>query len=636
MTIPHIVRVDADADAVIRFAADELARYLQPLVGSPLAVQPDGEPFFYVGCHPERLPGGAALAERLSRLPDDSFGLVTLGRNLVIAGRNERAALYGVYAYLEALGARWFFPGPEGEILPKGPVRIAGFNHWEMPDIKNRGLIFEPAGYNDPPMWVDFAAKKRLNIIQWMESRDLEWWIKQNPSLQAEFERRGLRWQLGGHYLRHLFPGTLYREHPDWFRMVDGRRVPDFNLCPSNAQGIAYLQSQVASWVERAPGAEVYHIYGDDLNGGGWCHCPDCRALSPSDQLLMVANAMAEAVRQVQPGAKVGYLAYHDTMLPPARVKPQEGVMLVYAPRERCYAHALDDPQCATNRGYWSTLEQMLTIFPAERCQAFEYYVDSILFYELQPPLAQMLPADLRAYQRAGIETINPLMIRRANRPHPSPPTALFTYPALMWDMDASPDEILADFGRTYLGDGRTKGFFRRFDVASSQILATCGFVFPPSVNFKTPAPDDAVVLNTHLARLRIALRELEAAGRMLALIYWEAPSEARPRLNGLRQVWAFTQDKAFRFQALAKGYLANLRYRQTGDRRALRQALLLLDAAGGIRDVPPERGGFLWLVKPEIEALVAGDDLTTLPGRLESAFAEWGRNRIAEAEGKS
>jgi hypothetical protein len=88
----------------------------------------------------------------------------------------------------------------------------------------------------------------------------------------------------------------------------------------------------------------------------------------------------------------------------------------------------------------------------------------------------------------------------------------------------------------------------------------------------------------------------------------------------------------ATRFEALVKGYLAHLDYQASGDQRLRKRAIAFLDAAGGVRDVPRENGGFLWLVKPEIESLMAEGDPTALPGRLETAFADWRRQRLTEA----
>ena len=50
-----------------------------------------------------------------------------------------------------------------------------------------------------------------------------------------------------------------------------------------------------------------------------------------------------------------------------------------WAPRERCYSHAIDDPACAINPRYFDSLKRYIDIFEG-RGHVFEYYADAILF----------------------------------------------------------------------------------------------------------------------------------------------------------------------------------------------------------------------------------------------------------------
>src|SRR5439155_157935 len=102
------------------------------------------------------------------------------------------------------------------------------------------------------------------------------------------------------------------------------------------------------------PGATDFHLWGLDLAGGGWCACPRCGGLSPADQALNVSNAVADALGT---GGRVFHLAYHDTLEAPRAVRPDPRAWAELAPRERCYAHALDDAACTTNAAYRRALE---------------------------------------------------------------------------------------------------------------------------------------------------------------------------------------------------------------------------------------------------------------------------------------
>src|SRR2546427_720965 len=99
-------------------------------------------------------------------------------------------------------------------------------------------------------------------------------------------------------------------------------------------------------------GATDLALWGLDLFGGGWCACSGCATLTPSDQALRVAQAVAD--RRGAAG-RIFHLAYHDTLTPP-RGRPGPQVWAEFAPRERCYAHALHDAACATNAPYSDAL----------------------------------------------------------------------------------------------------------------------------------------------------------------------------------------------------------------------------------------------------------------------------------------
>ena len=70
--------------------------------------------------------------------------------------------------------------------------------------------------------------------------------------------------------------------------------------------------------------------------GWGWSHEPGKEQFTASDQSLLVANDLIHRLRKSLPDARLVFLAYHDTVYPPRWVKPEQGVVYLYAPRERC------------------------------------------------------------------------------------------------------------------------------------------------------------------------------------------------------------------------------------------------------------------------------------------------------------
>ena len=77
-----------------------------------------------------------------------------------------------------------------------------------------------------------------------------------------------------------------------------------------------------------------------------------------------------------------------------------------WAPRERCYSHAIDDPACEINPRYFESLKRYIDIFNG-RGHVFEYYADAILFGGLGFATPTVIASDLRAYAGSGSTSIS-------------------------------------------------------------------------------------------------------------------------------------------------------------------------------------------------------------------------------------
>jgi len=235
-------------------------------------------------------------------------------------------------------------------------------------------------------------------------ANDTQWVI---PELALELGQRGLDLEGGGHVLVELLPRALFATHPEYFPCAPGGGRSDLgNVCTASAGALAVVRERAQAARAALPGATDFHLWGLDLAGGGWCACPQCSGLSPADQALAACNAVADTLG---PGGRVFHLAYHDTLEPPRAVRPDPRVWAEFAPRERCYAHALDDPACATNAAYRRALDAHLELF-AGRVHVFEYYGDAILFGGCAVPLAEVVERDLDYYARAGVRGVSCLV----------------------------------------------------------------------------------------------------------------------------------------------------------------------------------------------------------------------------------
>jgi hypothetical protein len=442
--------------SVARFAAEELRRTLQRMGGPPLAIRDEAS--------------GPRIT--LSHGDDDNDGFVRTPTpyGLSLRGDGPRGLLYAVYDLLEALGCQWVAPDPAGEhIAQHTALRLPSAAVAQGPAFPGRCLILGHDFFLDQAeQWIIWAARNRLNTVfihttprrPALGACRFSEWRRRCKALLPLLRERGMRIELGGHGLRELVPRKLFRNDPELFRFDGQRRVADHNFCASNPRTLAILRQNGTAFFRRYPEADVYHLWPDDLRSGGWCQCPQCGALSPSEQALLAINALAEALATLKPTARIAYLAYHDSEAAPRSITPHPNVTLLYAPRSRSYAASIGDPTNPVNRPFAQRLSENIAHFDMQHAaysmqnmgpsgfstlhSVFEYYLDNILFKGSAPPLGRVIQADLRHYRGAGVDSVQVLMT--GFRPWlVAPPNAYF-FARLAWDTELDPQGLQASY----------------------------------------------------------------------------------------------------------------------------------------------------------------------------------------------
>jgi len=460
-----------------------------------------------------------------------------------IAAATPRDLMDGVAWLRERLGA--FAPGPGREAVAAGTGTLTAGATTHRAAFSERGLVLGCDGLHEGwREWLPFASRNGLTTVffhdtppsrldpaddeRGREGRMFEMWERDGAQVRALAERLGMRLEFGGHHLSALVPREAFAEHPEWFRFDGEQRTDDFNVCVTNAGARAALQAGARRFFERFPGFDVYHLWPDDLRGGGWCACEGCAGLTPSDQALMATNLVAEVLRELVPGARVAYLAYHDTLTAPTMVAPAENVVALWAPRNRCYAHALDDGTCRRNVEHLMQLERLGRWFGgAGRVRVFEYYSDSILFKWMTPPHLAILPADMAAYRAAGVAGVYDLAV--SPRPWAGPAWHAWWFARCAREGGGEASEGLDAFCRATFGQF-AEGFaaaYRRLDAAC-RLLLDRGELEPLATGDVLDYGDSPVEALRELAgRAARALDEFAAAAQSLPIAVDGAALEA-------------------------------------------------------------------------------------------------------------
>jgi Domain of unknown function (DUF4838) len=270
--------------------------------------------------------------------------------------------------------------------------------------------------YNDPER-LQRAVPSDLEFVEWMSESGINrfFWIQhpvdtddELPHMAEAMRKAGIGIEYGGHILPMLLPRERIKADPEAFRLSDkGERVPDGNCCPESPVAMQAFAAGIDTMLDKHPETPLIHIWGADIEGGGWCHCDKCKKYTPQDQLLLICNRIAEHIEGRSNVPDITYLAYHDTLLPDLSIQPHLGVSVEFAPRERSYRCSLNGPD-ELNQPMCRGLEEYVKIFGG-RVHIFEYHMDSILFGGMAVPLLQTLYDDLNYYASLGVESISNL-----------------------------------------------------------------------------------------------------------------------------------------------------------------------------------------------------------------------------------
>ena len=267
-----------------------------------------------------------------------------------------------------------------------------------LADAKIRTLGIHPRGGKEAYE----TLEELLDLIKTEQYREL-----------IDYARsRGLEIEYELHSAGYLMPRELFSEHPEYFRVNEyGERTKECNFCVTNSDALDLYAKRAAEL--------ALSLYGSNHNFYFWmddghrlhCHCPKCRHLSPSDQQLLVLNRVLQEIQRHFSDAKVAYLAYMDTIVPPGEVCAEDGIFLEYAPFEKYTAKGEDcDERIQREK---QMIVPLMQFFDRGEKKVLEYWYDNSLFSGWKKPPApfvlneEAMREDIIEYRKLGFESIS-------------------------------------------------------------------------------------------------------------------------------------------------------------------------------------------------------------------------------------
>ena len=428
------------------YAAEELQRYLERLSGARLEIVADTEPFqareillgdnLHLGRLMLRNP--ARQVDR-ARLGTDGFVLRTEGDTLILAGGKPRGVLNAVYTLLEErFGVRWF--APDVEQVPRlARVQLPKLNQTLVPALEYREVFWTEMMRNP-----DFAARHRLN--------------GPHHKLTDKHGKPAVVYYPFVHSFDALIPPDLFKEHPEYFPLIDGQRKDGYvQRCLSNPDVLKLATDRVKQWIQEHPEATIISVSQNDTFNN--CQCEKCKALddaegSPAATLLQFVNAIAEAIEPEHPNLRIDTLAYQYTRRPPKTIRPRKNVIVRLCSIECCFAHPIEICAAPENRRF---REDIVAWGPVAPSLYIWDYTPNFAHYQQIFPNFDALQPNVQFFVRHGVKGLFEQGNYSGGGGGEMGPLRAYVLAKLLWNPDTDVKRHIDEFTRAYYGRSADK-----------------------------------------------------------------------------------------------------------------------------------------------------------------------------------
>ena len=482
------------------------------------------------------LPRGGGTPVKIDMLIDpgsfdaasaaESYRVETSGATIRIVGGSDRALLWGVTHFAElAFGASWPDVGPVHVAGPTDALSVApeSLEIETSPTLRYRG--FHLVRGDDGPQFdrevVDWMARQRMNI---KTTHPFHF-----PRVYDRLINRGIEPNTNSHSYFWLVPSEMAEERPEFFPLVDGRRLVvkkhggigmQLNV---SAPGLPeHIAKRARGIFDRYPEVETFGVWPND-GSLGWSESEGDRELDGpfagrvdeegrpihTNRVVALANRVARLTAESHPDKLIGTGAY-STFREPPTIDIEPNVIIDFTTMGRNYLRPLTDPTDEANALVMRQLRGWLDKTP--RVRMYEYHSSGGLGIGYLPmPAWRALCEELPELVSMGVQGMY-------SEHFPSEQNAAslgltrYVFARSLWEPGQSFEHLLAEFCDANFGPASKamQDFFLTYESAIRKKVDHIGYNTSAVELFDALAGEPIARLADAVAR---AEREVEAGG---------------------------------------------------------------------------------------------------------------------------
>lgn len=334
----------------------------------------------------------------------DQWAVRVLPDGVSIRGAHGRAVLTGVYAVCtEWLGIA--FVSPQYDCIPTRAEAALSVG-----DLQGRAVIPARSYTMDhPPSYTDvlpLLSKWGYNMVAMSAGE----WKRHKEEMLPLMRERGLELAISGHDLGYYIPPERYfAEHPDWFSLFDGKRIPD-QLCFSSEGLQNELVRVLSRYCKEESVRELVVMFNDNASQ---CQCDRCRETGDLGSYLRFIGKVGDGLTAAGQGVDLYSIAYNVAlswgML--EAISPEAVNHCLVACWGRDYRYDLSENTDPWARRFHEAFENWgrHQREQGRHLAVFEYYGDHWMMGTLLPPLCRVIDRDIRYMETIGVHRVDVL-----------------------------------------------------------------------------------------------------------------------------------------------------------------------------------------------------------------------------------